>query len=753
MPDGSRPTKMTDSELLGVIRTFTANSYGTDSGTLSEERAEALKRYNAEPYGDEVDGRSGVCTTDLRDTIEWMMPQLLRVFLGGDEVVRFDPKGPEDEQQAQQETDYINHVILEKNNAFEVFNTWLRDALLQKNGYVKTFWETKEDVTLETYEGLPEEAYVLITGDKNVEIVSESAYPDPSAVMGQMAAPAMFHDVKLRRLGSYGCVKIMGVPPEELRIHESTRSVTLQDALFVEHEVDATISELRQMGFDVPDDWAGLDSDADNDLEQEARDLYDESDEGDDESTDPATRRATLHECYVRVDYDGDGIAELRKVCIIKNKIVLNEEADLIPFAAITPIMWPHRHIGVSYYDLVKQIQQIATAITRQYLDNLYLSNNGRYAIDVNKVNVDDMLISRPGGIVRIDGDPGSGIFPLTHPQTGEAVLRGLDVMNQWRDTSTGINGYAQGMDPNSLNKTATGISQLMTAAQARTEAVARCFAETGVKDLFRLVHALTLKHATQPDKVRLRGTWVPVDPREWVKRNNLTVSVGLGTGSKETQIAQLQMLAQMQAQGIQIGIARPEHIYHTAAELTKAMGYKNADAFWNDPVKNPPPPGQKPPEVQAEEAKGQVQLQLKQVDAQTDMQKVQADAQTKQQAMAMQAEVQRQNDERQAQLDQQKAALDMAKLQEEYKFKYWLAEQELGMKRDLEQEKLKFEGQRMDMDAHYREREIASKTQPAKRKKVKFGRGPDGKLASVDADGEQYQVERDANGKMVGLH
>lgn len=648
--------KKSDQELLAEIESAESQAYGFYSGELAQQRTDALDRYNCLPFGNEVDGRSQAVTTDLRDTVEWMMPQLLRIFVGGDEVVKFDPKGPEDEGGARQETEYVNHVILEKNNGFLLFNTWFRDALLQKNGYAKAWWEKKSDVILENYRGLTDDQIALLMQDDAVEPVAHTAYLAPDAVMGMAQVP-MLHDVKLRRTRPLEYCRVECLPPEEVLVSKNARSTCVSDLDFIQHRTYKTLSELRQMGYKVADDLGQGDDTGALTTQERARNKYDEDTEADN-AVNTANRRVLYRETYIRTDQDGDGIAELRKVCLVAKEVLHNEETDLIPIAALTPIISPHRHVGVSYYDLVKQIQIINTTIVRQYLDNLYLQNNGRYGVDVDKVNVDDMLVSRPGGIVRTKGNPAEGVMPLTHPQTGQAAIAGIELLQGWRENATGISAYYQGLNADALNKTATGISQIMTASQARVEAVARTFAETGVRELFQIVHAITLKESTQAEKVKLRNQWVTVDPREWVKRLNLTISVGLGSGSKQEKVAGLQMLLQVQQQAMQVGLATPENIYNTMVELVRELGYKNASKFVTDPSQSPPPQSGPPPEVAAAQVDAQAVIQKAQIDAQSRIQVEQVKAQTQPQQVAAEAAVRVREAEAKAAIDLQEARI-----------------------------------------------------------------------------------------------
>lgn len=636
---------MTEDELLGLIDTYASSSYGGEQGQLADEQAKGIARYNGEPYGDERDGRSQLVSTELRDTVETVVPQLMRIFLGGDQICEFNPETPDDVPQSKEESKYVNFVVTQRNPAFQVFGTWFRDALICKNGYVKAWWEDRSDVQTETYRGKNDDEFMVLSQDPCVKVVAHTAYPDPMfpamqelpQAMGMPQQPQaqqqpMLHDVKVKRVKTYGFVRLDNLPSEEIRVHTSTRGPDLRDAIYVEHRVNKTLSEIRQMGYDVPDDWAGVMTDSKLNLESKARDRFNDLQFLlEDGGSDPSTRRATFREVWIRVDEDGDGIAELRKICLVNKHIVADDEADLIPIACITPVIQPHRHIGYGYYDFLKEIERATTSMLRSFFDNIYLANNGRYGVDVDKVNVDDLLISRPGGIVRTKGAPGEAIFPITHPSMGDAAMQGMNYLASWKKSATGVVMDSGAISSDVLSKApASSISQVISVWQARVEGVARCFAETGMTDLFRIVHALTSQNATSAERVQLGGEWVQVDPREWVKRTSITVTVGLGTGSKEAKLAFLQQVASAQQAGLQIGIATPPNLYETAIEMMKEGGYKDGARFWTDPRKSPPMPQKKDPMVEAQTIKTQGELQQSDMKHQAEAQKFQAEQASK---------------------------------------------------------------------------------------------------------------------------
>ena len=581
--------KLSDGEILYRIEQEEQIAYGINDSALSDDRAAAIDYYLGEPFGNEVEGRSQVISMDVQDTIESALPQLLKVFVSGDRVVQFDPKGPEDVEASEQETDYVNHVVMEKNDGYKVFYVWMKDALLSKNGYVKVYYEQEKEVEEESYAGLTDGQLAMLVDNEKVEVLEHTAYDDPSfnpqeaiaqsMMTGEPLPPApQLHDIKIRITETEDKICIENVAPENMMISVDTSSPSLFNSRFVQHREIMSRSEAAEM-FGLSEkkmDGIFAETNEAYQLEAIARDIYNEEYdrvvEGD---------NILVRDTYIRIN------DELMRYVVIGNTIVLKEKADVIPFACITPMIMPHRHIGRSYSDLTMDIQLIKSTLLRGQLDNMYLANNGRYAIS-SRVNLDDMLTSRPGGIVRVEGEPGTAIMPLSHPPLPASTFSMVEYMDSMKEKRTGVTAYNQGLDANSLNKTATGIQQVMNASQQRLELVARTFAETGVKDLFKLVHRLVRTQYTKPDIVRLRNKWVDIDPREWKNRNDLTISVGLGAGNKDQQLMHLSTIIGMQKEALSAGITSPDKIYNALAKLTQNAGFKNPEEFWTNPNENP---------------------------------------------------------------------------------------------------------------------------------------------------------------------
>ena len=652
-----------DMEIIAQIEAQENIAYGVNDSALSNDRAEAIDYYLGQPFGNEEEGRSQVVSYDVQDTIESALPQLLKVFVAGDKVVQFDPKGPEDQEAAEQETDYINHVVMEQNEGFKIFYVWFKDALLSKNGYVKVYAEEEEEEEEYEYKGLTDAQLQMLASDEGTEVLEHTGYPDPSVNMDVVYQQAMMngvdpatimqpmlHDVKLKVTEKETEIHIENVAPENMMISVEVNGPNLQDAKFVQHREVMQLADIAET-FDKPLDYIkSIMSDLRDTFEEEsnARDIYDEEYDRAIES-----QEALVKDTYIKLD------GERYRVVVLGNTVLYKEKCEYVPFACITPMIMPHRHIGRSYADLTMDIQLIKSTLIRGQLDNMYLANNGRYAIS-DRVNLDDMLTSRPGGIVRVDGDPGSGIMPLSHPPLPASSFGMVEYMDSMKEKRTGITAYNQGLDSNSLNKTATGVAQIMNASQQRIELVARTFAETGVKELFKLVHYLVRTTLTKPDIIRLRNKWVEVDPREWKARKDLSISVGLGAGNKDQQLVHLTSILQMQKEAIQIGLTSPEKIYNALAKLTQNAGFKNPEEFWVNPTNNPQ--GQEPPKEDPNDKLIQGQLAIEQQKAQSDMalsqQKAQAQLAQEQERSKNDIIIEREKIMAQAELEKFKAQL-----------------------------------------------------------------------------------------------
>jgi hypothetical protein len=652
-------SKMTPSELKAMLAAEKADALAAVTASkLSAERADAMDYYLGDMSKDmpAQDGRSRAVSTDVADTIEGLMPSLMDVFAASDEIVRFEPFGPEDVQAAEQETDYVNHVFMQQNPGFLILYSFIKDALLSKVGVVKVWWEEREQEERETYLDQPDEAFALLVADPEVEVVEHSASDDPSYRSPLGADPSaprpQLHDVTVVTRRTYQCARVEGVPPEEFGIARNARSI--RDAGYCFHEVLKAESDLIGQGYDADQIRALPSHGTIDNNEKLARDTVDESvGRQGDETVNRANRLIRITEHYVRMDYRGNGKAALYRVTtggdqgdILRRADELEiVPADVIPFAAMTPVIVTHRFFGRSIADLVMDIQRIKTALIRAILDNAYLAVNPRVEVSeshATETTLDDLLVSRPGGVVRTKM-PG-GINWQTVPSIAAAIFPVLEYADATREWRTGVTRQGQGIDANALqNQSATAVNQAFTAAQARMKLIARIFAETGIRDLFGLLHATIRKHGTRSATVRLRNQWVMIDPRDWKSRNDMTINVGLGTGGKSERLAHMLSLIGLQKEAMAGGLSNlvsAENLYNSAKEVVKLLDLKNVDQFFTDPKTQAPPQPRPDPKLIEIQARAQLEKVQAEADVAAQNNKVQSELALAQQRFVFEKEI-----------------------------------------------------------------------------------------------------------------
>ena len=354
-----------------------------------------------------------------------------------------------------------------------------------------------------------------------------------------------------------------------------------------------------------------------------------------------------LYESFIRTDYDGDGIAELRKVCTVGTTILANDEIDNMPFISLTPIKIPHKFFGLSVADLVMPLQKIKSTLIRNLLDNMYNQNYGRFAVLEGQANLDDLLTARPGGIVRVKSP--NAVTPLPNPSLEPFAFNMVQYMDQVGEARAGVSATSQGLNDKALTShtTASAVNAVMTAAQSRVELIARQFAETGVKDLMCRIYELLVKNMDRKRVVKLRREWIEVDPRSWADRMDATVSVALGHGNKDQQVMQLTQMVNMAADAQGSGLVSSENMYNLTASLLKSMGYQNVDDYITPPDRQPQPQPDPMQEatleaIKVDTAVKQGELEVKKMKAETDANEAKMDAKFKMAELAMENEQER---------------------------------------------------------------------------------------------------------------
>jgi hypothetical protein len=556
--------------------------------SLAPARALATKYYKGAPFGNEKAGRSQVVSTDVRDTVQAILPSVIRIFFSSNNVVEFMPRGPEDIEPAKQATDYVNYIITQENPGFTVLYSAFKDALVRKTGIVKWYWDDSKEVSYESFDGISDNELALLSQDPQNEIVELESIPhgEPQVIMGQLMMPPMIHSVTLRRTVSKGRVCVEAVPPEEFIIDRNARC--LDSARLVAHRREVTRSDLIAMGYssDVVDDVM-FGSTLGTNEERLARNI-----DADHRDTDVTV----YEEAFVRYDLDGDGIDELRRVCFAGNKFVHEEPASEAQFAVFCPDPEPHLWVGQSIADYTMDIQKIKSAILRNMLDSLSQSIHPRTAAVEGAVNLDDLMNDEVGGIVRMKA-PGM-VQPLVQPFIGKEAFPMLQYMDEVKENRTGQSKASMGLDADALqSSTQAAVAATVTGAQQHIELIARIFAETGMKRLVKGVLKLVTKYQDQPKMVRLRNKWVPIDPRVWDSNMDVIVNVALGAGTDDDKIATLGAISEQQKLILGMGpqnLVSLQHVYNTYSQMLEMRGFKNVEQFFSNPETTPPPP-QKP--------------------------------------------------------------------------------------------------------------------------------------------------------------
>lgn len=592
--------KLSDQDFLAICHEEMRQSVGFDNDDdLASNREKALEYFKGEVDVASLPNRSAANSTDLADAVETVMPDLMEIFTGGDDVATFRPMGAEDEAAAEQETDYVTHAIFSQNRGWLAFFSFIQDALLQKIGVAKVWGEEDEEVCEEAFTNQSAESITLIEEQNSGEIVDLIA-TEPDPLNGQ----ALFN-FTLRTKKPLGYARISAVNPADFTVARDT--IVIADTTYCAMRSRPRAQDLIADGYD-PEDVADLSpygSDQNDSLEL-ARDQAGEHSE----AVNLSTSLYNLHqveivEHYVRVDADGDGKPELW--CVVTDAdcahLLKRERADRIPFAVVTPFLMAHRLIGMSLYDKLREVQRIKTALLRMMLDSGYFALNQRYEVAMDRANsntLSDLLNNVPGS--PIQSKTGDAVRALGGGGLAFNVFEAMEHVAVMGEQRTGIVRNAQGLNPDTLHETKAGMLALMGAAAKRTRMIARVMAETGIKDVYLLMHDVLRTTAKGGDNVPLRGQWVTINPSKWQTRKDMVIEVGVGSGGREMEMAALQLVmgAQEKLVTLQGGAEGPwvsaKNLYNTAKRLTDRAGLRNTDLYFSDPETYKAPEQAAPP-------------------------------------------------------------------------------------------------------------------------------------------------------------
>jgi hypothetical protein len=589
-PEALELSPLSEDEFGAAVKTAIQDAQDYIDTEIAPAREKAQAYYRGDPFGNEEEGRSQVVMTEVRDVILSMMPSLLRVFTSSEKPVEFAPRRAEDVPMAEQATDYVSYIFNTDNPGFSLLHSAFKDALKSKLGVFKWYTETTTSVREEKYSGIDDAQLNVLQQDGEIEVLSvfASGEGDLDPMTGM---PSMLYDVMIRRRLEQKRQRIQVVPPEEFLIARNARDLDTAD--YVGHRSFKTMSELIEMGYDrdTIEEHGGSSGTFEINVEAQIRNpgLRDWFQGAEATEVDPAMRRYFYVESYMRIDKDGDGIAELRRICTIGDAahIVHDEVVDEVKFAVICPDPESHMVIGSSIADQVMDLQLIKSNVVRNTLDSLAQTIHPRTAYVEGAVNADDLMNVETGGLVRVT-QPGM-IQELGSTFVGQQAMPIIAYLDDVKASRTGMSKASQGLDADVLQSTTkAAVTATMSAAQERLEMVARIFAETGIKRLFRGLLKEVIRHQDRPRVVRLRNQWVPVDPRSWDADMDVVVNVGLGTGSIEQRVALLTTVVAQQKEILQtLGPSNPlvsvKQLRNTMAQVLELSGLKDTARYFSE--------------------------------------------------------------------------------------------------------------------------------------------------------------------------
>ena len=615
-------------ELQGIINMELTDAVSYIDTDLSPIRAKGTEYYRGDLFGTEEEGRSQVVAMEVRDTVSAMMPSLMRIFFSSENTVEFVPTGPEDVANAQQATDYCNFIFNSDNNGFLTTYATFKDSLVRKCGIMKCWWEEDETVRIEEYSGLDDQTLQILMQEQT-DVMVMNTYPDQ--MMGQL------HDVQIKRKIKGGRVRIMSVPPEELLLDRRARS--FDDSAIIAHRQMATVAQLIELGYDEDEVRENItSSDLDTNQEYLARQPVNSFGVSV-ESANPMMERVLYVEAYLKVDYDMDGIPELRKICCIGSgyKIRRNLPASYIPFIDFPCDPEPHTSPleAMSIFDITHDLQEIKSEILRNTLDSLAQSIHPRTAIVEGQVNIEDVLNNETGAIIRMRA-PGM-VQPFSTPFVGQAAFPMLDYMDQLREDRTGMSKAAMGLNADALqSSTKAAVAATISASQGRIELISRIMAE-GMRKLFKSILFLVTTHQDKARMVRLRNEFVQIDPRAWDAAMDCSINIGMGNGDTNERVAALMQISAKQQEVLtQLGVVNPlvtpAQYSSTLRKIVELNGFKDPSQFFNQIPADYQPPAPPAPKPTPEEVLAQVQAQS----IQADIQKKAAELELSRQKMMM---------------------------------------------------------------------------------------------------------------------
>lgn len=587
--------EMPEDQLCRIVDSLVkdARAYRNDRST---DRTRAMEYYDGEMTDTPSDdGRSKVVSRDVRAEVKKVLPSIVRIILGGDKVVEYQPVAGDDEKAASQASDYVNYLAFPESKGPEAVHDGIFDALLLRNGIIKWWQERKVETTVSLHTGLDDAAFALLAADDEVEVLEHTAQQAMIEQQPGMAAPVTLHDVRIRRKIEKSRSRLAAVAPENFLIHPD--AIRLDESPILGEHYPIRRSDLVAMGYDRKrvDDlpMAGLDSkEAQDEEDTRRRDLGTKE-----EIAAKAMQEVDYYDLLVRVDFDNDGIAELRRVVfaggIGEKYLFENEPWDEINYADIVAERRPHQWEGTSIFDDVGPIQRIKTVLLRQTLDNLYWQNCPQPIVQEAAI-VNPEAVTNPafGLPIRVKGgtDVRAAIGTNVVPFVADKSFAMLEYLDNEKRERTGISDAASGMAQDALqNMTAKASAMMEQAGIGQVEMMVRTIAEC-LKPVFRGLLKLLIQHQDMPRTVRMRGNWEQYDPRTWNADMDVTVNTGLGAGTRERDMMMMTLVTGVQEKLLAsfgpVGnpYVKPDQLYNGIAKMVEASGLKSVDQYFTRP-------------------------------------------------------------------------------------------------------------------------------------------------------------------------
>jgi hypothetical protein len=671
-------------EIKGIL---TGEMSNCNEQLLVERKRTSEKYYQGDlPLPPDIKGRSGVVSTDVADCVEWLMPNIIESLSG--KSVKFMPMSAQDEAQADLETDITHFTFSEDNNGYLALYEVAKDALMTGVGIFKIWYDDAPERVVESYAGIDDNQLQALLADPMVEVTQI----ERSEIEGIRATAA--------RIIRSGRVRVQAIPAEEFRVADDLHSLDLKDARFCAHTCRKTVSELLAEGYDPEQ----VENAAENYVQNEIYD-YNSPDTSDD-----SQRLIVVTEAFLHIDINEDAIAELCKITYTGestvDEILDIEEVAEMPFVAMSAIPNPHKFVGTSIFDRLRQVQDIKTAVLRSTLDSFYQSINRIKVVTEGQVNIDDLLVSRPGGIIRAKAQ--NAVTELGGTFFGGEALQLLQYADEQKSARVGVNPNMAGQTNLINQESAHGVERMMSSAEMLVNLCVRNIAETGIRPAYKLIRDLLVRYQDSPVPFKHRGQWMNIVPSEWGERSRMMVTVGTGRSDDDRKLGTLQAMLGVQQQIMQDPsntLVDYDKIYETLSEISDVTGFSDAGKFFYDPTS---PEGAQFNQMKAQMGEQQQQQAMQEQQRQIEMQVAQlqaqqtvanAEAQKAQAALQngqLKAEIDYMRNQHAAEIDALKAQLQAVKDSKESEFKVQklktdaalkLTELEIAAKRDLSQQ------------------------------------------------------------------